>query len=87
VQGRSKGLALRARRVLDGGRAARESKLPAVAKYVHDLAPAWDGYLRKECFRLRAKLGVEVEPRVPLSERRDPDARSKRIAQEIFTEG
>ncbi|HTE41367.1 MAG TPA: hypothetical protein VK629_11080, partial [Steroidobacteraceae bacterium] len=68
-------------------RAARESNLPSVAKYVHDLAPAWDDYLRKECLRLRAKLGVEVEPRVPLSERRDPDARSKRIAQEIFAEG
>lgn len=49
--------------------------------------PSHAGYLRKECLRLRAKLGVEVEPRVPLSERRDPDARSKRIAQEIFAEG
>jgi hypothetical protein len=68
-------------------RAARESNLPSVAKYVHDLAPAWDGYLRKECLRLRAKLGVEVEPRVPLNERRDPDARFKRIAQDVFTEG
>lgn len=68
-------------------RAARESNLPSVAKYVHDLAPAWDGYLRKECLRLRAKLGVEVEPRVPLSERRDPDARLTRIAQEVFDEG
>jgi hypothetical protein len=68
-------------------RAARESNLPSVAKYVHDLAPAWDGYLRKECLRLRAKLGVEVEPRVPLNERRDPDARFKRVAQDVFTEG
>ena len=68
-------------------RAARESNLPSVAKYVYELAPAWDGYLRKECLRLRAKLGVEVESRIPLSERKDPDARFKRIAQEVFAEG
>lgn len=67
-------------------RAAREQNLQSVAKYIADLAPAWDAYLRKECLRLRAKLGVDVEPRIPLAERRDPDARFKRIAQEAFTD-
>lgn len=64
-------------------RAAREANLPSVSKYVHDLARAWDGYLHKEALRLRAKLGADVETRVPLSERRDePSSLPLRVARD-----
>jgi hypothetical protein len=68
-------------------RAAREANLPSVAKYVDELASAWDSYLRKQSLRLRAKLGVEVEPRISRSERKDPAARMKRIAHEALSDG
>jgi len=68
-------------------RAAREANLPSVAKYVDDLASSWDSYLRKQSLRLRAKLGVEVEPRVSRSDRKDPTSRMKRIAHEALSEG
>ena len=43
--------------------AAREHKLPAVARQLTDVIEHWDAFLRKLALRLRAKMGVEVERR------------------------
>jgi hypothetical protein len=68
-------------------KAAREQNLPSVAAYVDELVAAWDGYLRKESLRLRAKLGVDVEPVIGRSDRKDPASRAKRMAQEVLEQG
>ncbi|MCK4788735.1 MAG: hypothetical protein KAV87_33640, partial [Desulfobacteraceae bacterium] len=47
----------------------------------------WDGFLKKAALRLRAKLGVEVQPKISRSDRHDPDGRIKRIHSSAIKSG
>ncbi len=65
-------------------KAAREASLPSVAKYLGELVESWEGFLKKEAFRLRAKLGVDVHVHIPLRERKEPEARFKRLYGDVL---
>ena len=62
--------------------AARERNLVSVAKHLEELADLWDGFLVKAALRLRAKLGVEVQPRISRAERADRATRIRRLVAE-----
>ena len=68
-------------------RAAREGNLSSVSRRLQDVVRRWDGFVKKAALRLSAKLGVEVEPRISRSERRDPDERIKRLQTTVLKEG
>ena len=54
-------------------KAARTNELSQAQADLADVAQHWVGYLRKLGFRLRAKLGADVEVRLSRKERTDPD--------------
>ena len=68
-------------------RAAREGNLSSVSKYLEEIIRRWDGFLRKAALRLRAKLGVEVQPKISRGDRSDPAARMKRLHSEALKSG
>lgn len=68
-------------------RAAREGNLSAAPKQLESVVRLWDGFLTKTELRLRAKLGVSVQKRIGRTERRDPDARLKRLYSEALRDG
>lgn len=59
--------------------AARTGNLRGIKHRLEDVVQHWDGFIRKAALRLRAKLGVEVEPRLSRRERAEPRERIKRI--------
>ena len=59
--------------------AARRGNLAGSAPQLRDVVVHWDAFLRKLGLRLRAKLGVEVEPRVSRAARTDPEVRFRRL--------
>jgi len=65
-------------------KAAREANLPSIAKYIEELVHAWEDYVKKEALRLRAKLGVDVQPKIPLRDRQDPTSRLKRLCSDVL---
>ena len=68
-------------------KSARTGDLHASSSYLEDVVRHWDGFLKKAALRLRAKLGVEVQPKIPRSDRRDPDGRIKRIHSSVIKSG
>ena len=68
-------------------RAAREANLPAVSREMRRVVERWDAFLRKVAMRLRAKLGVDVQPLVPRSEKADPEHRLRRLHTEAMSSG
>ncbi len=60
-------------------RAAREGNLIACKREVRDVVKHWDAFLRKVALSLRAKLGVDVEVKIPRAERSTPELRLKRL--------
>jgi hypothetical protein len=65
-------------------RAAREANLLSVAKHVEGFVGAWEDYVKKQTLHLRAKLGVDVQPKIPLRERQDPALRVKRLCVDVL---
>ena len=65
-------------------KASREANLPSAAKYIDELVRAWEDFVNKESLRLRAKLGVDVQPKIPLRDRQDPIARLKRLSTDAL---
>lgn len=65
-------------------KASREANLPSAAKYIDELVRAWEDFVKKESLRLRAKLGVDVQPKIPLRDRHDPIARLKRLSADAL---
>lgn len=68
-------------------KSARTGDLHAASSYLEDVVRHWDGFLKKAALRLRAKLGVEVQPKIPRSDRHDPDGRIKRIHSSAIKSG
>ena len=58
-------------------KAARTSALDQSVPELQDVARYWVGYLRKAAFRLRAKLGVDVEVRLSRKEREDSELQAQ----------
>ncbi len=67
--------------------AVRQGNLAGSAPQLQDVVTHWDSFLRKLALRLRAKLGVEVEPRISRAERADPEVRQKRLHAHALDEG
>ncbi len=58
-------------------KAARDGHLAGLPKDLLGVVGRWDDFLSKVALRLRAKLGVEVQPRTTRAERSDPKTRIK----------
>ncbi len=67
--------------------AARSGNLHTVSPALEDVVVHWIGFLRKVALRLRAKLGVEVQPKMSRSERLDPSTRIKRLHTHALKDG
>ncbi len=67
--------------------AARESNLNGCKRQVREVVQRWDGFLKKLALRLRAKLGVEVQPKVSRAERNDPATRIKNLHATAIKDG
>jgi len=65
-------------------KAAREGSLQAVSKKLADVVAHWDSFQRKAALRLRAKLGVDVQPAISRADRTDPSARLRRLHKEAL---
>lgn len=61
-------------------KAAQENRLEKSEADLRDVAQYWIGFLRKAAFRLRAKLGVDVEVRMTREERRDTSIQAEKSA-------
>lgn len=46
---------------------------------MYDVVERWDAFLRKVALRLRAKMGVDVNLRMPRAEQKDPATRIKNL--------
>lgn len=60
-------------------RAARDGQIASKQKQLTNLVDHWVAYLRKESFRLRARLGVDVEVWMPRKLRKNPHEFRKHI--------
>ncbi len=65
-------------------KAAREGSLQAASKKLADVVERWDSFQRKAALRLRAKLGVDVQPAVSRADKADPSARLKRLYKDAL---
>ncbi len=68
-------------------RSAREGNLAACKQEMHDIVQRWDAFLKKVALRLRAKLGVDVEPKISRAERSDPETRTRNLQTIAFRHG
>ena len=68
-------------------RAARENNLESVPRELTQVVQRWDGFLTKTALRLRGKLGVDVEKKLARVDRKDPEARAKRLHNEATVSG
>ena len=68
-------------------RAARENNLASVPRELTQVVRRWDGFLTKTALRLRGKLGVDVEKKLARMDRKDPEARVKRLHNEASPNG
>lgn len=66
-------------------KAAKTSGLAEVVSELEDVVNHWIGYLRKAAFRLRAKLGVEVRPRLTRADKADHRVHVNRLISEAIT--
>ena len=65
-------------------KAAKTSGLAEVVSELEDVVNHWIGYLRKAAFRLRAKLGVEVRPRLTRADKADHRVHINRLISEAI---
>ena len=68
-------------------KAARTNALDQSGSELRDVARCWMGYLRKAAFRLRAKLGVNVQIRLSNKEKSDSELHLKRIIANARADG
>ena len=68
-------------------KSARDGTLRASSRKLEDVVRHWDGFLRKAAFRLRSKLGVDVEPRMSRAEKIDADVRIKHMRNVALRDG
>jgi hypothetical protein len=68
-------------------RAAQAGDLRSCAVQMEDVVRYWDAYLRKLGFRVRAKLGVNVDQRLSREERADSVSRLKRLCAAAVDQG
>jgi hypothetical protein len=67
--------------------AARQGNLAGSAPQLRDVVVHWDAFLRKLGLRLKAKLGVEVEPRISRAARTDPEVRIRQLHARATDQG
>ena len=68
-------------------RAAREGHLGNFKNQVRDVVQRWDGFLKKVAFRLRARLGVDVQRKASRAERNDPTVRIRNLHTTVINDG
>lgn len=68
-------------------RCAREGNLNACKSQMHDVVERWNAFLKKVAFRLRAKLGVDVVPKISRAESKDPATRIKNLLTTAINDG
>jgi hypothetical protein len=68
-------------------RAAQAGDLRSSATQVDEVVRNWDAYLRKLGFRVRAKLGVNVDQRLTREDKADPSSRLKRLSAVAMDQG
>ncbi len=68
-------------------KAAKTGDLAAAGTETDDVVEHWLAYIRKVCLRLRAKLGVDVHPRVSRPEREDVAKLQARLRDEVRDTG
>ena len=67
--------------------AAREHKLSTVPNQLTDVTEHWDAFLKKLAFRLRAKMGADVQRRTSRADVKDPGKRTKQMCAEALDSG
>ena len=67
--------------------AAREHKLSTVPNQLTDVTEHWDAFLKKLAFRLRAKMGADVQRRTSRADVKDPGRRTKQMCAEALDSG
>ena len=67
--------------------AAREHKLSTVPNQLTDVTEHWDVFLKKLAFRLRAKMGADVQRRTSRADVKDPGKRTKQMCAEALDSG
>ena len=67
--------------------AAREHKLSTVPNQLTDVTEHWDAFLKKLAFRLRAKMGADVQRRTSRADVKDPGTRTKQMCAEALDSG
>lgn len=66
--------------------AARENHLAGAVLAVKDVCAHWDGFLKKAAHRLRARLGVEVNPGMTAAEKQSHEVRIANLQRLVQTE-
>ena len=67
--------------------AAREHKLSTVPNQLTDVTEHWDAFLKKLAFRLRAKMGADVQRRTSRADVKNPGRRTKQMCAEALDSG
>jgi len=65
-------------------KSAKMGALEAESKNLEDVVAHWDSFERKLAFRLRAKLGVDVQPVLSRADKAEPAVRLKRLHREAL---